>query len=43
MSDSTAKWVAQISIDSKRTHLGYFATEHEAAERYDKKALELGR
>jgi hypothetical protein len=37
------KWVAQISIACKRTHLGYFATEYEAALRYDVKAQELGR
>ncbi len=39
----TGKWVAQISISCKRTHLGYFNTEYEAAVRYDKKARELSR
>ena len=37
------KWVAQISLGNKRTHLGYFKTEHEAAVRYDKTASEHGR
>ena len=37
------KWVAQISIACKRTHLGYFSTELEAARKYDEKAQELGR
>lgn len=37
------KWVAQISIACKRTHLGYFSTEIEAARQYDEKAEELGR
>ena len=40
---TASKWVAQISINCKRTHLGYFSTEHDAAVRYDQKALELGR
>jgi hypothetical protein len=35
--------VAQISINCKRTHLGYFNTELDAAFEYDKKALELHR
>lgn len=35
--------MAQISISCKRTHLGYFNTEYEAACRYDKKASELNR
>jgi hypothetical protein len=37
------KWVAQISIACKRTHLGYFLTELDAALKYDEKAEELGR
>lgn len=37
------KWVAQISLENKRTHLGYFKTEIEAAVRYDKTANEHGR
>jgi hypothetical protein len=39
----TGKWVAQISINSKRTHLGYFRTEIEAAKVYDVEALRLCR
>jgi hypothetical protein len=35
--------VAQISIACKRTHLGYFNSEHEAARKYDEKANELHR
>lgn len=37
------KWVAQISIDGKRTHLGYFSNSIDAAKKYDIKAKELGR
>ena len=35
--------MVQISINSARTHLGYFVTEEEAARKYDKRAKELGR
>ena len=35
--------MAQISINSARTHLGYFVTEEEAARRYDRRAKEFGR
>ncbi len=31
---SRAKWVAYINVDSKRTHLGYFATPEEARAAY---------
>lgn len=35
------KWKAQITINSKVKHLGYFDTEEEAAEEYKKKYDEL--
>ena len=34
------KWSAQIQIDGKQNHLGYFASEVEAARAYDVAALE---
>ena len=37
------KWVAQISINCKRTHLGYFDSQEAAARKYDERAQELGR
>ncbi len=40
---SAARWFAYISISSKRTHLGYFKTEQEAAFRYDEAARALYR
>jgi len=35
------KWKAQISINGKNKHLGYFLSEEEAARAYDAKAKEL--
>jgi hypothetical protein len=35
------QWVAQISHKHKKTHIGYFKNEMEAALAYDKKAREL--
>jgi hypothetical protein len=35
------KWVAQIRLDGKRIHLGYYNTPEEAAEVYIRKAIEL--
>ena len=34
------KWVAQILVNGKKTHLGYFASEVEAAHAYDVEAEE---
>lgn len=35
------KWMAQIKVNNKQTHLGYFNLEVEAGRAYDKKAKEL--
>lgn len=35
-------WKATIHVDGKRRHLGYFATEEDAAKRYDAEALIYG-
>jgi hypothetical protein len=32
-------WMAQLKVDYKRLYLGYYATEEEAAEAYNKAAL----
>jgi len=37
----TKKWVAKIKLDGKKIHLGYFFTEIEAANAYNKAAKEL--
>ena len=37
------KWKAQIQIDGKGTHLGYFNDEEEAAHKYDEAGAPLGR
>jgi hypothetical protein len=36
----TDRWGSQIKVNYKRLHLGYFATEEEAARAYDQAALE---
>lgn len=36
-----AKWQAQIQVNGKRRHLGYFADPIEAAKAYDRAALEF--
>lgn len=38
----SGKWMAQIIINRKRIHLGYFETEEAAAIAFDRKAEELG-
>ena len=35
------KWLAQITVNYKRTHLGYFDSEIKAGKAYDTKAVEL--
>lgn len=35
------KWLAKIMFDNKLIHLGYFNSQEEAAQMYDKKAKEL--
>jgi len=35
------KWVAVISVDGRKKHLGYFTDEKEAAKAYDRAAKEL--
>ena len=35
------KWHAQIMINGKQKHLGYFTSEEEAAEAYNKEAIKL--
>lgn len=38
---ATGKWRAQININHRAIHLGYFFNEEDAAKAYDRKALEL--
>ncbi len=38
---TTNKWVSQIKIDGKTTHLGYFTKEKEAGRKYNEAAVEL--
>ena len=40
---SNTKWTAQIQEDGKKTHLGIFNSEEEAARKYDEAAVRLGR
>jgi len=40
-SKSNKKWVSYITKDQKRTHLGYFNIEEDAAKSYNKAAIEL--
>ena len=37
------RWRAQIDIDGKKTHLGTYATEEEAARAHDAEGARLGR
>ena len=38
--ESKGKWVAEIKIDGKSHHIGYFDDEVEAARAYDRRAME---
>lgn len=38
---TTKPWVSQIEHNLKKEHLGYYATEEEAALRYNQRAIEL--
>jgi hypothetical protein len=40
---SVGRWAAQIQAGGKKTHLGYFDDEAEAARKYDEAAAPLGR
>jgi hypothetical protein len=37
------KWMARIAIDGKRSNLGYFKNEEDAARKYDEAAAPMGR
>ena len=41
--ETKSKWRAQIMMDDKRTHLGYFNDEDAAARAYDEAAARAGR
>jgi HNH endonuclease/AP2 domain len=40
-SKESNKWVAGLTLNKKKYHLGYFADKHDAAKAYNEKALEL--
>ncbi len=40
MHKQSKKWVANITVNSKRKHLGYFTNEREAAKSYNAAAIE---
>lgn len=40
--NSRGKWQAQIRLDGKKTYLGSFSTEEQAAKVYKQKCIELG-
>lgn len=39
--EQRGKWRSRIEINGKRKHLGYFESEVDAADAYDKAAVEL--
>jgi len=43
LDSSKGRWKCEVHIDGRNKHLGYFASEEEAARRHDDAALALGK